>query len=581
MGMAPVAEALTRPPEYPLLPDEKAEVYAYAHDLFNHTLVEGDPQTSVGAILQHAQHEDTAAPSFFAKPFIDGKIADPEVPAFEQPQEVYTWIAERIQKGEPAATVRDWARQSLTHYTQELAGALVAGTPAADIDPLVIEAQSLVLDPTATLDYFEQVQQIRNLLRAEYRELKPAYGAWDVQQDAKLAILEVYLAKTNDILADYWPRVSYIQDQALLTGDDGLWTRAVQFQPSWEVVADEQQRGAFHDRLDYIRHGMDTDASGRVHPVAQRLWQLASKNTVRTDGIAAERVDAQPLFTPEQEQKLSKTMADPETVRLLIERTLGQADLLSSSSPLEGPDVYDPGRRHPAHDGKWQVAYHPTKNTFMVDSVAKVYFVPKRPVSWRTVLITAASHELEHINQGEADEAIKQHLAIAGIKGKRVSPLREGGAMAKQREGEELLFGKASTGKPFMTYASAIHALRDGKSLAEAAEAFYFTHRRRSPSDDAIKSAKMAADRVVRLLRADGHSSQPMAYAEDHLLADALGDASPAARARGAKVTCFDLPDQLRLHTYGLLPQPPEGRDLMRIFLSVAKADIREVLNDV
>jgi hypothetical protein len=551
-GMAEVAEALASPPEFPLAADQLEEVYEFENSFFDCPLQPDQPDVTIGNVLRSSQLEDNAAPLFFAKPLVDGRVCNEDTPAFSNSQEAYHWLAARIESGKSGGLL-ELARQSLKYYTEDLAAELLAGTPAAQIDPAITECQSLVLDPQVTLKHYEKLMRAKQLIQTTYAAHKAAASNWDVVSDAKCEVLAVYMGKVNDQLALYWPRLGYMQKQAQLTGNDALWLQAAQVLPTWEhqrVLASEDKAQHFYRRLDYVRHGMGHDAAEQPHPVSDRLWQLARSGAPSAPG--------------ERRQALESETVEPEDMSALFTKVLRRAGRLSTSDPTaDGPDKFYPERRHGASDGGWQVVANPAGNTFMVDSLSRTYRVPQEPQSLYSVLFVGGAHELRHVNQGDGDQAVQSRLKIAGVKGKRVSPLREGGANACQREWSERLIGAAASG-PAMTYASAISAMVEGKGVAAAAEAFYHTMLQDTKP---AQAAKRAANRVTRLLRCGGSSTQAMAYAEEWLLSDSLAAASPAARKRATEVTCFDLPDQLRLHRYGLLPQPPEQADLMELLL--------------
>lgn len=571
MHALPLVEALAARPEFPLYPEEKAEVYAYMSAVFDRPLDES--VHTVGDVLRAHKNEMFDAPPFFAKPFVDGAIVHPDMPKFAYESEVYNWLAAQVEQGVPVKQLRDMAKDSLAAYKADLKQEILAGTPADQIDPRISDYAPVVLNPAATLAQFENLLQVRHMIRAEYSALKPD-TMLDTVGEAKCEVLEIYLARVNDQLADYWPRISYIQDQAVRTENHELWLAAAKVIPSWNLqlaLDDQVSRSAMHARLDYVRHGMGQDAQGRPSQVSQRLWELAAASTVEAGHKA-------PVFTPEQTALLRKAKVAPDRLRYLVEETLRRTGRLSSQDPnAEGPGKYTPERTTPAGDG-WQVVEHPAKNSFMVDSLPQVVLTPKEAISWYTALVVGGAHEMEHINQAEADYAVAQLLKLAGVKGKRVSPLREGRANQNQREWETILFGVPESASPAMTYASALEELRAGKGLAAAAVAFYRRRRMVTPAKTPAAAATEAADRVVRHTRGGGYNSQALSYDEYTLLTDSTAAAPDSVRHRAGMVTCFDLSDQLRLHKYGLLPPVPERQDFMSVFLDVAREDIAAVL---
>ncbi|HYH74653.1 MAG TPA: hypothetical protein VD735_01700, partial [Candidatus Saccharimonadales bacterium] len=526
--------------------------------------------------LQASKDEAIDVPPFFAQPFIDGVVQAEGMPAFASTPEVYQWLAHTAEQGGQTKQLRTLAGESLIHYKTALAAELIAEKPAAAIDPAIAAAQSIVLEPEATLEHFAKLQLVRDTVRAEYKQHKLPYGSWDVADEAKLAILEIYLGKVNDQIANYWPRIGQIQDQALATGNDELWLRAAQALPSWKhqaILAEQEDRRSFYRRLDYVRHGMGHDGEGEPHAVEYRLRQLAAA-AMHQVGRPPEKP---PVFTREQEAEMRAIKVTPDNHRDMFVQLLSQTDKLSIHNPdEEGPNKYTPDRTHPAADGKWQVVFHPTKKSYKVDSVAKVVMISPEDVSLYNVLVVG-THEAEHVNQGDADSAIGQQLQIANLKGKRVGPLREGKANEVQREGELQFFGHNASRTPAMTYAGAVEASWERHDLVASAVAFYRARREATPGSTALGAAKEAADRAIRQLRGDTTNTQALSYDEYQLLVDAVAEAPQSVRDRAAQVTCFDLPDQLRLHKYGLLPVPPHRLEFTPIILELVKAYYEKV----
>lgn len=571
------SEILVAPPEYILEPEQIAEVHAYGNSILA-TVIDEERGQTVGGALRAALPEDVEAPFIFAKPFLDGRIKTDDMPEFTSSADVYDWAATCVRQGN-SDKLRKLAGQSLIAYKNELAVEILAGKAAPEIDPDIWEAKPFVMDPQSMLQRFDDLQAARKLIRAEYRALKRGdSGQPQLLEGAKRAKLEVQLAKVNGLVADYIPRLGFAQDQAIRLGDRAQWLDiSSRLHPSMQMAL-AGGRGRLYTSLDYLKNGMGSDVSGNPSPVAHRLWELASApDAVETP----EPVNAR--FTPEEVEKLRKFMVSPDEIAEMMAETLRRAGLLSEFSPEDtpgNPNRYYPERKTRAEDGKWQVVPHPSKDSFAVESEAGVYQVPRTsPQPLYHVLAVGGNHELEHVNQGESDGTIAQYDNLAELKGRGVSPLREGGANAQQRVGVLAMFGERATGKPRMTYAAAIEEIRAGNGPVSAAVTYFDYLREYYPKKPQKELALEAADRVARLMCAEGTNSQPMAYAEEWLFDDALRNVSPEVRARAIAVTCFRLADQVRLHRFGLLPlSSGEQRNLANILLEVAQPYVHRAL---
>ena len=181
------------------------------------------------------------------------------------------------------------------------------------------------------------------------------------------------------------------------------------------------------------------------------------------------------------------------------------------------------------------------------------------PTSLFRILSVGGSHELTHIDQVLTDRELGKKIRYikyfaAGGSG----VLREGGANARQRASERVLFGEA---KPVAapTYLRALQALRAGGTIADAAKAFYEVKCQDNMTNDTRVFAVEAADRVLRLNRFNRKNTVPMEYALEGVLLEDLRDASTEVLVRAGQIDSLDLATQARLHEFGLLTQADRG----------------------
>jgi hypothetical protein len=296
---------------------------------------------------------------------------------------------------------------------------------------------------------------------------------------------------------------------------------------------DKTRRMEILRRLDYLQFGMGVDRAGKASAVTEQIWRV---------GHTAIKHRETPVYSPEETKKLTDAKLTPAEMKVLFSDMLRKADLLSEEDG----------------DGKWKVEESETGTTFAVESRTKTFVVPAEDKDLMTVLLVGAEHEAEHVNQALIDEQLAETLRIAGAKGKRVGMLREGGANARQRRAQVRLFGAAQAG-PNLTYAKARQLLDTSgddpdQSFINAVKVFYDEKMSLVP-DAREKNAKEAVDRVLRLERRGRVNSQPLAYAEEWLLIDALAhEKNRYIAERAARVTTLDFVDQARLHRFGLLP---------------------------
>ena len=560
-----MVEVLLDEPEMPLTDEEKAEVYQYETSLFTHDL---GNNVSVSEAIRAQADEETIAPFFFADAFIKGAITLPDgeqgsvVPSFEAAQDVYVWLATSIKTGALSReSLVTMAEASAEHYMNSLTDSLANELPIADT---AVDRMPLVLQPEKFITMVNNVQKSRQFIVGERQTQtkveQPIEGA-------KRAVLDVYLGKINSLVASDVPMSEYLYLQSALINDDEMMDVARESIPSGlrRSVIDESTRPAVLRRLDYIRNGMGYRRESGASSVSEII-------TSSSPAMFESQVDAESAhFTPQQLEAFKQTMLTPEQQAAFFTRVIDAAGLLEGA-PSDGD----------ANDGvRFKVRINKEKTTFMVAPGAKEFRVSSVPRSLYDVIVVGGFHELTHINQALADKQFGNTLKIAGLRGKRIAMLREGGANQKQRQAELQLFGRS---KPVasLTYASALKAIEAGGGIKEAAVAFYEAKRTSSPSTAKKAAAAEAADRVLRIVRQGGLNSKAMSYAEEVILHNETEGMSDAVKARATAITCLDLPDQVRLHRYGLLPEIDNTDiDWTPYILEVATPYIDEITSKV
>lgn len=532
---ADLVETLIKPPELPLSDEQREEALAFETSLADHGV---DKDTTLEGVIRGAVGEDIAAPLFFAKPFLEGKVKleGIELPAFENEIDVYRWAARSAHnKSIPVVTLRKLAQESVVAYSESAASSLLAEEP---VDDEATHSRSIVLDPEGLVDYAGQVESARSILK----ELRTVYKEGGERLDgAKRAIVDVYLARINEILAQMIPRANYLIAQSMLIGDGEMTQQATLSIPHGlrEAVLSHRAHQTTLKRLDYLRNGMAINDEG-----------VASAVDTRSLGADAERGESlnEAIFSPEEVAILKREKLTPEEMKDVFTGVLNRAGLLSA----EDSSTWSPTRKTRAADELFQVVINPGQKTFAVDGISGAYKVASVSRSIYEAMSVGGFHELTHINQAQADKQLGGALKIARVKGKRVSMIREAGANSEQRRAEVRYFGEA---RPISSsYAHALKALEEGRGVPAAIEAFYREARRIKPDDLPEKAAGEAADRVMRLVRQGGLSSQALVYAEEAILDDEMKQAPQEKRQRATAVTSLDLVDQVRLHKYGLLP---------------------------
>ena len=572
--------ALPTVDQIPLDDTQKEAVFAFENELFDTQL----GHTTIGETLAKDSGQDVHALRFCFSYFQDNPDAittfahenNLAVPQEFSDDAIAHWFygqSFRVDSDE----LRKLSQKSIDYATEQLVAPIMRG----DLEGFehLTDHVTTVINPEDFVRLCEDMTAVRKHIFSRWRTLRqtPQFaGKEDVwgkrsksEMMAELAILDVYLAKTNSKIAELRALSAYLIDAENQLGTafpkdlaDRLHAVIPRATASGATKPERRQRQ--FARLDAVRNGLSfiRNEEGEVTQTAVVDPKLYRAEVVEAD-VATESV-----FTPEETEALKRFMLSPEEMVEIVTEVIQKAGLLSQDD-----QPYIAGESTPASDGAWRVAVSPLKATFSIQRPPRVYLVSKQPRSLYDLITVGGAHEMRHIDQERASIQLAGKLAIANVGGKRMSALTEGDANAVQQTAEADLFGEHKDGIR-TTFADALQVLqKDPQALAQAALAFYQALARYGKTSEA--SARTAVDRVLRLARF-GQDSQPLSYAEGGLMARTTG-----FFVSEAPITTFDLPDQHRLHRFGLLPESSDGGSLIpwyQIMLEVAEPYIKQAL---
>lgn len=561
-GSRRLSEALLLDPELPLEPEEAERALGFEAELCELPV---STDLTLESLLRKHKGEAMWAPKVFAEAFLTGHVQVPgfegTMRQFESSEDVYAWLAQHAADGTvDETTLTEMSRQSALYYKTEMKQALVRGERPSE---RLMSAMPIVLDPKKTLHFAEAAIHARDYLTEHRLNLRNKVHGVD---GAKRAFVDIYSKRINAMVASDIVTLEYLVAQSQLIDDEETVVDAYRAMPAMlsRFAESEQTRPSLNKRLDYIKNGIGYDHQGASSAVDDALFESAAHEE------SGDQVPA--VYTPEQKEILRNTMVSADDMQSLFEGILGDASMRSA----EDASTWTPGRGARAADGLYQVVRNPNKDTFAVNNIDAVIMTPNNERSLYDVL-TKGSHELTHINQGQADQVLSRYLRIGALKGRRVSMLRETGANMVQRQLEQDLFGES---KPVaFAYAKAVRVLEGGGDVYDATKAFY-DEKIATGNVGALAAAGEAADRVLRLMLSEGTNSQPLSYAEENIMHGELAQAAPEVRQRATMITTLDLDDQLRLHRYGLLPTPEDaGIDWTPILLNRLEPLIQRALS--
>lgn len=526
------AEKLLLPPERPFSVEDAVEAYAYENSLCE---VQIEHDLTIEQLIRTRKSESYR---FFADAFLTGQVAveglEGQIRQNQSSEDVYAWLAQSaLDKTLTPAQFREMSRQSEAYYKAEMKQAVLQGERPKNT---VFDVMNIVIEPDKALYYAVADQNARAFLASE-RKIYPAESLG--LDGAKRAFVDIYTKRINGMVANDIKVLESLIQQSQLIHDDETVVDAYRAIPAslQKAVSNEDARRILNKRLDYIVNGIGYDDHGHASAVDKDVFTSER----------AQATDKETVYSPDERERLRNFKMSKEEINQLFVSILAEANILSA----EDASTWEPKRGHRAADDLYQVVFHPTKDTLAVDGTDGVI---KTPNVARSVydIMTIGVHELTHINQTRADRMLGATLRIGALKGRRVSMLRETGANIVQRELETKLFGVS---KPVAyAYARALRCFEAGGDIFDATLAFYEEKTTSNYTVSKVDAATEATDRVLRLgMR--GANSQPMSYAEENIMNKELADAPAEVRQRATKITTLDLDDQLRLHTYGLLPE--------------------------
>lgn len=530
-------EILMAPPERELSPEEKQEVYDYEHNLAKTEL---NNNITIESLIRNWKGEDLVAPRLFVEPFLEGEIESDEIelPSFQDAEEVKKFFAELAERENiDKKYLRSLINKSRTAYVDKMADALVEGR---DLDESSLDSMPVVLNASEAVDAMQNVMVACNVIRVEREKY------WDENDGSvtggKRALLDVYDGAINNLVASEIPIINYLVEQTKLTNDDKLREKALSAVPEgFRKRIEQGNTERMYLLLDYLRNGMGEGMDGKFSRVSKYVSESIGK-------ISEKKTQQEGLLSPEAVLNLKSKKISPDEMKEHTENILRRAGKLTKD---ENSDYEDRDGR-PA-DELFQVIINPGKSTFAVDGNKGLFKVASTERSVWDAIVVGGAHELTHVNQSESDKKLESVLAIASIKGRRTSIIRESGADASERAMQAKLSGRSKEYR--QAFARAIEARERGGSIMDMANAFYEERRKTDPDASDHDNAEAAAISVLRLVRAGGIDSASMAYAEEAMLLDQISTLPETVRTRATAITGLDLADQIKLHRYGLLPE--------------------------
>lgn len=542
-----LAEVLRTAPEYPLSDSEKERVIAFENQLFQGN-IEGfeatrsladytplvDASFSVSSEYLETQEGAEMATSILQQ---EGRS---DVASSNLSEELSVMSFADLQSHKEAI-------KKMQGRSQQHTEALYIEMAKGVIPEREFHSLNFALKPQETIDNFVLLVEYKKYLREVRKELEIDMQADTATHEAagKYMITDIYRDKVNAMLAELYPSLLVIQEQANAKDDEAIQEQISDI-PSLarmvEATVDEGNKVKFMRLLDYVRNGATYDSEGKLTPLDESLFDMLNEVNERPQQLS------QPVFSEEEINQLRQREMDASEMQDLMETYLQQIGLSAYG---------------------WQVEIREDRRAFSVSGVEKKV---KIPASFKRGVIKGGSgsgvaalveHEIGGKYPGHVMQSVNAEENQAGLRlgrepsfrGKKYVANREAGGVLAEMGALEALFGEKRLMKG--GYAAAMKVLIEDGSRVDAIRAFAESVAS-DPSNTTDASYKLAANRVSRLFRYGGRNSQPLDYVEAAGFVQVAKDLDKTTLNTMLAEAVFAPKDMMRLHAFDMLPSSSE-----------------------
>lgn len=326
------------------------------------------------------------------------------------------------------------------------------------------ESVSIALNPEKNLEKIRRLHEFKSQLKKFRKDLSENQAFNENEKRVIQGVLDLYQRRTNEMLVDQFGSAAIIKQEASVIGEESLSKEEKSVLEFSNGLESPEKNSS---RLDKFIHGAGSeyDASGWREQVSASLDRSAreigdaylTSVLERATSIKSKGLD---------EKKILEKNISWEEFKEMGDQTLAAYGILSDISSEE----YDPSRRGPAQDNKWQFVCRDEYKSFSVDGKRKALKTTRKPVSIGTA-IPLLAHEIEgHALQHENKSKVPLRL-FRKVGGGRWQVFAECGAMQNQDIVSKEAFGFETIPHPH--YIKAMRARLDGGDYLQCVQAFY------------------------------------------------------------------------------------------------------------
>ena len=322
-----------------------------------------------------------------------------------------------------------------------------------------VPERTILLDPTKCLEKIWRLRAFKKDLRKRWDDLETAEVPENVRE-LLTGTINLYAERANEILINTLLSIPSLTRKRGLLGESSLTEEEAELLSQPSAGGDIERN---FSRLDQLIHGTETHKERWNKQVGLELEALA-------DRIEQESLDSV-MFADKtlrekglDPKKIQESNLTTDVVREMGEEMISAYNLLSK----ELSDTYDPDRKGPASDGKWQFIQEKGRKSFAVNGKKKILIGPEKELTLKALPVL--QHESSHILQHENKEHIPLRL-LRKLSGGRWSTFAECGAMVDQARVTREIFGTAETAHPH--YIRAMKRRLEGGTYLDCVQAFH------------------------------------------------------------------------------------------------------------
>lgn len=325
------------------------------------------------------------------------------------------------------------------------------------------QAINILLNPEEALD---KLQKLRNFKRS-LKELTieaPEENKSENFKNVTSAIIGQYKKRVNEIIVEQFGHVVKAKLLADKTGKENLSKEEegllAQFSGLEKFVS-------AYSRFDKFIFGVENDVDdvGNYKQIGEKMEQYANQ----IENLYIENECSKKQKVAEKGLDFKKIMKKDISKNIFSKYAEAFLDEYGQKSSLLAEE-FDPKRKGPAPDEKWQFVTGEKYNAMNVNLKQKVITAPTRDRSVQELVSVMLGHEFTHVVQALNQSKIKLKLYDL-VGGDRRQVLAEGAAMSMQKQVSEEMFGFSELPKP--NYVKAMSKKINGGSYLDCVKAYY------------------------------------------------------------------------------------------------------------